>query len=533
MALIERVKGMSIAASLANRATRDPEGAFLLHQDQLITFGQVETRSDALAASFSSLGIEAGDRVALILPPCPEFVVSLFAAAKLGAVVVPLTPHLTKPELQYMLRHSEAVLAVTVEEHRGDDFLSFFDELLPQLPELQYVVTVGEEDLWYDDQIFQFEDLLSSGEGRDYPLLEVDPQEDSFAILYTAGTMGKPKGVELTHASLLEVAARTAESLELGPEDRVIGVTGFFHVFGLGMGILGSILSGSTLILQSGFGAAETLALVQRHRATVHYGVPTLFSTGLSEQEEASLDLSSLRLALAAGGPASDDLRRAVEREICSDFRVAYSLTEGASVVCITRPEDPQEKRHHTVGRPLAGVEIQVLDNEGAPLPTESVGEIAIRGPGVMRRYYRQPQETRNVLRDDGFLLTGDLGIMDEEGYLHLVGRRKEVIIRHGFSVYPRDVEDRLQAHPAVREVVVVGVPDDVLGEAICACIVPVEGAIVTGSEVMDWCRVTLADYKVPDLVRFLDDFPRTGNGKPRRIELARMIRVELASREG
>jgi len=524
---------MSVAASLANRANRDPAGAFLLHQGQVITFGQVESRSDALAAAFATLGIEAGDRIALILPPCPEFVVSLFAAAKLGAVVVPLNPHLTRPELQYMLRHSETALAVSIEDHAGEDFLAHFDELLPQLPELQYVVTVGEEDLWYDDQIFQFEDLLSSGEGRDYPSVEVDAKRDSFAILYTAGTMGKPKGVELTHANLLEVAFSAVAALGLGPEDRVIGVTAFFHVFGLGMGILGSVLSGSMLILQSGFGAAETLALAQRHRATVHYGVPTLFSTGLIEQEEAALDLSSLRLALAAGAPASDDLRRMVERKICPDFRVAYSLTEGASVVALTHPDDPPEKRHYTVGRPLPGIEIQILDNEGEPLPTESVGEIAIRGFGVMRRYYRQPQETRKVLRENGFLLTGDLGVLDEEGYLHLVGRRREVIIRDGFSVYPREVEDRLQAHPAVREVAVVGIPDDVLGEAICACIVPVEGAIVTGPEVMDWCRVVLADYKVPDLVRFLDDFPRTGNGKPRRVELARMLRTESPAREG
>ncbi len=533
MALFERVKGMSIAASLASRSTRDPEGTFLVHQNQVITFGQVETRADALAASFSALGIEAKDRIALILPPSPEFVVALFAAAKLGAVVVPLNPFLTKPEIRYMLRHSETVLVVTMEDRGGEDFLSLFDELLPQLPELQYVVTVGDEDLWYDDQIFQFEDLLSSGEGRDYPLVEVDPAEDTFAILYTAGTMGKPKGVELSHANLLEIAGKTVESLELGPQDRIIGVTGFFHVFGLGMGILAPILSGSTLILQSGFGAAETLALIQRHRATVHYGVPTLFSTGLSEQEEASLDLSSLRVALAAGGPASDDLRRAVEKSLCPDFRVAYSLTEAASVVCITRPEDSPEKRFHTVGRPLPEIEIKVLDNDGAELPPESLGEIAIRGPGVMRRYYRQPQETRKVIQDDGFLLTGDLGILDEEGYLHLVGRRQEVILRNGFSVYPREVEDRLQSHPAVHEAAVVGIPDDVLGEAVCACIVPVEGAIVTGPEVVDWCRVMLADYKVPDLVRFLDDFPRTGNGKPRRVELARIVRAELMSREG
>ncbi len=533
MALVDRVDALSVAAALATRATRDPGGTFLLHHDEPITFGQVESRSDALAASFTALGIEAGDRIALILPPCPEFVVSLFAAAKIGAVAVPLNPHLTKPELQYMLRHSEAALAVSVEHHAGEDFLAHFDELLPQLPELQYVVTVGEEDLWYDDQIFQFEDLLSSGEGRDYPSVDVDPHGDSFAILYTAGTMGKPKGVELTHANLLEVAARTATALALAPEDRVIGVTAFFHVFGLGVGILGSVVSGACLILQSGFGAAETLALTQRHRATVHYGVPTLFSTGLIEQDEADLDLSSLRLALAAGGPASDELRRMVERKICPDFRVAYSLTECASVVSMTHPEDPPEKRHFTVGRPLPGMQIQVVDNEGNPLPPESVGEIAVRGPGVMRRYYRQPKDTRRVLREDGFLLTGDLGVLDEEGFLHLVGRRREVIIRDGFNVYPREVEDRLQAHPAVREVAVVGIPDDVLGEAICACIVPVEGAIVTGPEVMDWCRAILADYKVPDLVRFLDDFPRTGNGKPRRVELARMLRADYTSREG
>ena len=350
MALVERIEDLSIAASLASRATQDPGRTFLLHQDRPITYGQVESQAEALAAAFRSLGIEAGDRVALILPPCPEFVVSLFAAAKLGAVVVPLNPHLTKPELQYMLRHSETALAVSVEEHVGEDFLTIFDELLPQLPELQYVVTVGKEDLWYDDQIFQFEDLLSSGEGRDYPAGEADPEGDTFAILYTAGTMGKPKGVELSQANLLSVAANTVQFLELGSEDRVIGVSGFFHVFGLGIGILGSVLSGSTLILQSGFGAAETLALIQRHRATVHYGLPTLFSTGLSEREETSLDLSSLRLALAAGGPASDDLRGAVERGIVADFRVAYSLTEAASVVSMTHPDDPPEKRHQTVG---------------------------------------------------------------------------------------------------------------------------------------------------------------------------------------
>jgi acyl-CoA synthetase (AMP-forming)/AMP-acid ligase II len=460
MALSERVKGMTVAAALSSRATRDPEGEFLVFQDQVVTFGQVEARSEALAASLFSLGLEAGDRVALILPPRPEFVVAMFAAAKLGAGIVPLNPRLTRPELHYMLRHSEAVAAVTVEDFQGTDFLELFDELLPQLPELQYVVTVGQEDLWYDDQIFQFEDLLSAGEGRDFPAPALDSHQDLFALLYTAGTMGKPKGVELTHQNLLTVAAGTAEAIGLKAGDRSIGVTAFFHVFGIGPGILGSILSGSSLVLQSGFHGPETLDLIQRHRVTVHYGVPTLFWTELQEQMESPRDLSSLRVGLAAGAPFSDGLIRAVVEEFCPDLRVAYSLTEAASVVSLTGPDDSPEKRAHTVGRPLFGTEVLVVGNQGETLPPESVGEIALRGPGVMKGYYRQPEGTQEVKREDGFLLTGDMGLLDEEGYLHLVGRRIEVIIRHGFSVYPREVEERLQAHPAVREAAVVGIPD-------------------------------------------------------------------------
>ena len=227
----------------------------------------------------------------------------------------------------------------------------------------------------------------------------------------------------------------------------------------------------------------------------------------------------------------NDDLVRDVQRSICPLLLVAYSLTETSSTVTITRPSDPGEKRLFTLGRPLEGTSVRVLGADGTELPVESVGEIAIRGPGVMKGYYRQPVETSGSFDDEGYFLTGDLGIVDEEGYVHLVGRRKAVIIRSGFNVYPREVEDRLQSHPAVREAAVVGVSDQVLGEAICACIVPVEGAIVTGPEIKAWCRVTLADYKVPDLVRFLDDFPLTGTGKVRCVELARMIQAEQSRR--
>jgi fatty-acyl-CoA synthase len=195
----------------------------------------------------------------------------------------------------------------------------------------------------------------------------------------------------------------------------------------------------------------------------------------------------------------------------------------------MTRAEDPEEKRRFTVGRPLPGTRVQVLERDGTILPEESLGEIAVRGPGVMRGYYRQPMETRGSLTRDGFLLTGDLGIVDEDGFVHLVGRRGEVIIRSGNNVYPREVEDRLHAHPAVRDVAVVGIRDELLGEAICAAVVPVEGAIVTAREIREWCRETLAEYKVPDRVRFLDELPMTGTGKVRRVELTRLMEADAS----
>jgi fatty-acyl-CoA synthase len=530
MALVERVRGRTVAEALEARVAEDPDRVFLISGDRSLTYRQVHDQATALAASLRELGIEPGDRIALDLPNWPEFVVSLFAVAKLGGVIVPLNPRFTVPELQYMLRHSEAAVVIAAEEFNGIDYLELFEGFLASLPELQYVVTVGEADLWYDDRIYQFEDLLSSGTSRQFASPDV-AERDTFAILYTSGTMGKPKGVALTHNSLLETAAATVEAIGLSSEDVVFGVTTIFHVFGLGPGLLGTMAAGARLVLQEQFEPAQALHLIEKHGATVHYGVPTVFITELRELAENDYDLSSLRTGIVAGAPVGDELVRRIRADLCPNLCVAYSLTETASTVAVTRPEDPEEKQVFTVGRPLAGMNLRILDFDGSILPEESLGEIGVQGPGVMKGYYRQPGETAHAFDEDGFFQTGDLGMIDEEGYLHIVGRRKELIIRGGFNVYPREVEDRLHAHPAVMDVAVVGLPHEVLGEVVCACVVPVEGAIVTGEEIKEWCRGTLADFKVPDLVRFFDSFPLTGSGKVRRIELARMLSAEESSR--
>ncbi len=532
MALPGRAPDATLASVLARRATSDPESPYVRWGDGVVTAGRIDADAEALAASLSHLGIGPGDRVAVVLPPCPEFVVAVFAAAKLGGVVVPMSPRASTVDLQYMLRHSEASCAITIEQGEQGDYLQVFEDLMPQLPDLQYVVTVGEEDLWYDDRIFQYEDLLSAGAGRDYAAggPHGGEPDDVFALVYTSGTMGKPKGVELSHAALLAAAAGTAEGVGLRPDDRVVGITSFHHVFGLAAGLLSTLLAGASIVVQGRTDPGGILDAIERHGATVLYGIPTLFVSELEEQERRPRDLGTLRMALVAGAPVADELVPRLAETLGVTVLTGYTLTEMASMVTMTRPSDPDWKRRFTVGRPLEATEVRILGPDGEDLPVESVGEIALRGPGMMRGYYRQPRQTAATYAPDGFLRSGDLGLLDEEGYLHLVGRTKDVIIRSGFNVHPREVEARIESHPAVQETAVIGIADPLLGEAVCACVVPVEGAIVTEAEILDWCREVLADEKVPDLVRFVDDLPRDDTGRLRRGELARRVKAARQS---
>ena len=495
---------------------------------RMLTFGQVDAQATALAAALAELGIAEGDRIAVNLPNCPEWLVTLVAAARLGAVLVPVSPRLNYHELKYQLRHAEASCVVTVERHRGIDYLQLFETLLPELPDLHYLVTVGDEELWYDDRIFQYEDLLSKGAGRPVPAPRALDGDSDLALLYTSGTMGKPKGVRLSHRGVLETAMRTGEAIELTPDDRAFAAVPLFAVFGFGVAV-GAMALGTTLVLQEEFDAAGALALIERERVTVLHGVPTTFHLLMREPgfDPARLRAAGLRTGIVAGSPVSEALARRIRR--WCDVQVAYGLTETGPTVAITRFADPDEKRLGTVGRPLPGVDVMAVDVVSGALhgPREAVGEIAVRSRGVMLGYARMPGETARAFTADGFFLTGDLGILDDDGYLRIVGRRKETIVRGGYQIFPREVEDQLRAHPAVDDVCVIGVPHDVLGELVCACVVPVEGAVVTGADLRSFARDTMADHKIPDLVRFFDAFPMTGSGKVRRRELERTIALD------
>ncbi len=522
----------SVAELFRSQADAHPDAPCIVSRGETWTYWKVATQARALAVGLHNLGIEPGDRVAVDLPNWPEFIVSTLAVAELGAVMVPLNPAYSPLELQFMLRNSEAVVAITAEQWQGVDYLQLFESLLIDLPDLQYLVTVGEDDLWYDDRIFQFEDLVSSGRGRGFETHAVDPAQDPFAILYTPGTTGAPKGVVLTHECLVESAVATAEALSLGADDRTLCCVPMYHIFGLSAAMLTTWASGSAILLQDVFDARDALELAKEHQATVLHGVPTMFVMMLRENRDRPAP-PALRTGIIAGAPVREDLVRDVRDRLVPDLEIAYGLTETSPTVSITSPEDSAAKRSQTVGRPLPGVEVKILDEAGSELPSESIGELVVRGYNVMQGYFRQPGKTRKVMTEDGFLKTGDLAMLDPEGYLHIVGRSSDVIIRGGYNVHPGEIEAVLRSHPAVNKAAVLGLPNDVLGELICACVVVEEGALITAEELRDFCHESLADHRVPDDIRFLDVFPEAPSEGARRVELARAIRAEAESGSG
>lgn len=516
-----------LAARFAERAEQHPDREFLVFGVRRMTYGQARREVDALAKAFTDLGLQPGDRLALVMPNRPEWVLALLAAASLDVGVVPLDPALGAQELRYQLRHAEARAMVVVDVWHDADLLERMDQLLPELPDLRFVVAVAAEDRWLDTRVYRWADLVSRAGVPLVPHQLADPSRTPLAILYTSGTMGKPKGVVLTHANVLEPARLTAEALAHTGDDRAFCAVPCNGIFGLHVVVM-TLASGATLVLQERFEAGTALELLHRERVTLVHGVPTMFELLMREPAFAAHP-PACRTGIIAGSPVSPDLADRIRR--WCNVEIAYGLTETGPTVTVTRPDDPAERRRATVGRPIPGVEVRVVDVvTGAVHGLEAVGELAVKGPGVMQGYFRMPGETRRSFTSEGHFLTGDLAILDEEGYVRIVGRRSELIIRGGHKIYPRELEDFLRTHPAVDDVCVVGVPNDILGELSVACVVPVEGAIITPDELRAFSREALADYKVPDLVRFFDAFPLTGSGKVKRRELAQAVSLELST---
>jgi fatty-acyl-CoA synthase len=483
------------------------------------TYAELDLDVDRVARGLLAMGVDQGDRVGIWAPNCAEWVLVQYATAKIGAVLVNVNPAYRTHELSYVLSQAGVTVLVTAESFKTSDYVAMVEEVRGDCPALAHVVVVGTT---------SWDELVSGGEAADEVALRERSAalscDDPINIQYTSGTTGFPKGATLSHHNILNNGYFVAGVCGFTEEDTVVLPVPFYHCFGMVMGNLGATSHGATIVIPApGFDPAATLAAVQETGATALYGVPTMFIAELALADFPSYDLSTLRTGIMAGSPCPVEVMKRVVAEMhMAEVTIAYGMTETSPVSTQTRRDDDLERRVSTVGSVHPHVEVKVVDPvAGVTLPRGEAGELCTRGYSVMVGYWDEPEKTADVLDRAGWMHTGDLATMDGDGYLNIVGRIKDLVIRGGENVYPREIEEFLHSHPDIADVQVVGVPDAKYGEELCAWIRMREGAEpLDAAAVRAFCEGKLAHYKVPRYVQVVDEFPMTVTGKIRKVEM-------------
>jgi fatty-acyl-CoA synthase len=497
------------------------------------TYAALDADSDAVALGLLAAGIEAGDRVGIWAPNCPEWALLQYATAKIGAILVNINPAYRSHELGYVLRQSGVRLLVSAESFKTSDYRAMVGEVSDGLDALERVIYLGTAD-WDDlvaagalaEQAGGSGDLAQRAGGLSF--------DDPINIQYTSGTTGFPKGATLSHHNILNNGFFVGEGCRYTAADRVCVPVPFYHCFGMVMGNLGCTTHGACIVIPApGFDPAATLRAVQDERCTSLYGVPTMFIAELGLPDFAQYDLSALRTGIMAGSPCPVEVMKRVVSEMhMTEVTICYGMTETSPVSAQTTADDDMERRVSTVGRVGPHLEVKVVDPEsGLVLPRGVPGEMCTRGYSVMLGYWDEPGKTAEAIDAARWMHTGDLAVMDEAGYLNIVGRIKDLVIRGGENVYPREVEEFLYAHPAIEDVQVVGVPDAKYGEELCAWVRLRPGSELTGEEVRAYCTGKIAHYKVPRYVRFTQEFPMTVTGKVQKFKMREASIAELGLR--
>lgn len=512
------LKSLNIWQLLEHNAAQWPKREALVSGPRRYNFQEILRLAGRCATGLARHGLAKGDRVALIMPNWTEFIITYFAAARLGAILVPLNVRYRRHELEFMLRDSGAKIVVACASFGSFDYIELLKEFQPNLPELAHIVVVGQAQ--GGPGLISWESLLNEAAQTALPPLSLDPKEDLFIILYTSGTTGQPKGVMLTHYNLVTNGLLMAEGLRSTEQDRYLVMVPLFHIFGISACVLAAYGSGACLVLLDLFSPEAALTLVENEQITIHNAVPTMFILELNHPNFSRFNLSSLRTGIIAAAPAPAEIIKHIRKEMGCDVVSSYGLTETSPCLTMTRFEDDDQTRSETVGRALPGVEIKMVNDDAAEVPPGEIGELVCRSNGVMKGYYRLPEATAAAIDRDGWFYTGDLATIDAAGNIRIVGRKKEMINRGGFKVYPREVEDLYYQHPAVMEVAVVGVSDPVLGEKTMVCVKLKPGQQVEATELREFLRGKLADFKLPDFVRFVNEFPMTSSGKIKKVQL-------------
>ncbi len=519
------IAGDSVPAVVRERARLTPDLEGLVDGGLRLTFAEVSDRIDAAARAYVAAGVEPGDRVGIWAPNIAEWVFAAFGALAAGAVVVPLNTRFKGAEAAFVLGRSRAKVLCCVNGFLGNDYVGMLQEA--GVPDSVQTVVVLRGDVPRDapDGTLTFDEFVARGESVAPEVVDARIAalrgSDVCDIIFTSGTTGKPKGAMLTHEQSLRVFDAWASTVGVEEGDRYLVVNPFFHTFGYKAGLLACFIKGATIVPVAVFDVPTVLELVERERITVVPGPPTLYLSILDHPDRDAHDLSSLRLAVTGAAAVPVEMIRRMREELT--FRTivtAYGLTESTGTVSICRPDDDPETISHTSGRAIDGVEVRIVDDENQPLPAGEPGEIVCRGYNVMLGYFEDVAATREAIDADGWLHTGDIGVMDERGYLRITDRKKDMFIVGGFNVYPAEVEGMLHEHPAVAQVAVVGVPDERMGEVGVAYVVPRSGETIDVDEFLVWCAANMANYKVPRRVEVVAELPVNASGKVLKYEL-------------
>jgi fatty-acyl-CoA synthase len=505
---------------------RDRDALVDCQQGLRLSYAELGAAVTQLARGLIAAGLERGDRVGIWSPNRAEWTLVQYATAKLGLILVNINPAYRTSELEYALGQSGCRLLIAAPAFKTSDYRAMVEEVRPRLPSLERVVFLDGSD---------WEELLASGSevGEDEVRRrseELSPG-DPINIQYTSGTTGFPKGATLTHRNILNNGYFVGEACRYTEEDRVCIPVPFYHCFGMVMGNLGSTSHGSAMVIPApAFDSQATLAAVAGERCTSLYGVPTMFIAMLAWPDFDTYDLSSLRTGIMAGSPCPVEvMRRVIERMHMSEVGICYGMTETSPVSTQTAFDDPVEKRVGTVGRVQPHIEVKVADpGSGETVARGESGEFCTRGYSVMLGYWNDPERTNEAIDAAGWMHTGDLATMDADGYLNIVGRIKDMVIRGGENVYPREIEEFLYEHPDVSDVQVIGVPDERFGEELMAWIVPRGDATLDEEQVREFCQGKIAHYKIPRYVKLVDGFPMTVTGKVQKFKMREQAIAEL-----
>lgn len=492
------------------------------------TWADLGLQVERVARALIAAGVETGDRVALWAPNCAEWVASVLGLQTAGAVLVPLNTRFKGAEAADILTRSRARVLITVDGFLDNHYVGMLEG--HDLPDLELIVVLRSDEVAQDDdRVVGWDAFLDTRHSVEPEMVEERRRsldgDDTADLLFTSGTTGRPKGVVCTHAQVLRTVATWANVVTLGRDDRYLAVNPFFHSFGYKAGIVAWLVTGGVLLPVPVFDVPEVMRLIARERVTMLPGPPTLYQTILNHPERDQLDSSSLRVAVTGAASVPVSLVEQMRDDLGFDTVItAYGLTEGCGFATMCRADDDPVTIATTSGRAMPGIEVRVVDDEGATLPAGEPGEVVVRGYNVMVEYFENPEATAEAIDDEGWLHTGDVGVMDERGYLKITDRKKDLFIVGGFNAYPAEIENLLVDHPEIAQVAVVGVPDDRMGEVGAAFVVPVTGTSPDPDAIIEWAREKMANYKVPRTVHLLDALPFNAGGKVMKFELRQRL---------